>query len=311
MLFFSGENINDLYFDCLQSCLKACSKTNNSRCGEVYDFGPAYFEFLDPQDQLLTLKNRGYNPYFAIIEAAWIIHGSNQLAPLESVISDYSKYSDDGITLNGAYGFRMRNYFGEDQLKQAITLLKKEPNTRRAVITLYAPNDLIKNSKDIPCNTTIYIKIRDEKLDLTVLNRSNDLFLGIPYNVFVFNCLQKYIANQLELKPGVQRHFTDSLHLYRENFERVKNVIQKNSKEEISCWSETTHPNQLYSCIINESEAICKLRPESVNCSYTRELLTNYLCYMNHKNHIDLEKSLPYDTFGLSATLWLDSKKSK
>lgn len=311
MHLFTGNNLNDIYLNSLQSCLELCSTASSSRCGEVYDFGPAYFEFPNPHDQLLTLRNRGYNPYFAIIEAAWIIHGSNQLAPLEKAISNYSKYSDDGKTLNGAYGFRMRRHFGQDQLNQAIIALKEKPNTRRAVITLYAPGDLTNtSSKDIPCNTTVYIKIREDKLDLTVLNRSNDLFLGIPYNVFAFNCLQKYIAHQLNLKPGTQRHFTDSLHLYRENIETVTRVIQTNSQEEISHWQERTHPAQIYSCIVNESKAICELRPENINCSYTRELLLNYLGYKNHNNHIDLKSSLPYDMFGLSAILWLDSKSS-
>ncbi|MCY1289189.1 Thymidylate synthase [compost metagenome] len=312
MHIFTGNNLNDTYLNSLQMCLELCSEPSTSRGGDVYDFGPAYFEFLRPIDQLLTLRNRGFNPYFAIIEAAWVLSGNNHLTPLERVISNYSKYSDDGETLNGAYGFRMRRHFGQDQLSQAIETLRGAPNSRRVVITLYSPEDLNNNkSSDIPCNTTIYIKIRSNKLDLTVLNRSNDLFLGIPYNVFVFNCIQKYAAHHLGLEVGIQRHFTDSLHLYKENIEAIEKITQTNDQQEVSNWQEHPTPTSLYSSIINESDSICELKPNNIKCQYTKSILANYLNYKPQNNHIDLVESLPYDTFGLSAKLWLETIYSR
>jgi len=94
---------------------------------------------------------------------------------------------------------------------------------------MYSPEDLLSNSKDIPCNTTIYLKIRNTKLDITILNRSNDLFLGVPYNVFVFYLLQVYIASAVDCKIGTQTHYTDSLHLYEKHFHKVEKIIKNNS----------------------------------------------------------------------------------
>lgn len=309
---FVGNNLNDIYLDTLASCKSLCSQPSTSRVGSVYDFGPAYFEFSNPTDQLLTLRNRGFNPYFAIVEAAWILCGNNSLAPLSTIIANYAKYSDDGETLNGAYGFRMRRYFGQDQLSQSINLLKSIPSSRRAVLTLYSPDDLSRaDSSDIPCNTTVYLKIRHSKLDITIINRSNDLFLGIPYNVFVFNCIQKYIAHHLNLDIGVQRHFTDSLHLYEADIGNVECIIQTNSKHEILSWQERPSPIELYTSIISEHDAISEPEQNKIRCPYTHKIFSDYFIYKASKNSIDLTQSLPYDKLGLSAQLWAESLNQK
>lgn len=305
---FVGEDLNDVYLGSLVSCRSYCTQSSVSRVGDVYDFGPAYFEFTNPVDQLLMLRGRGFNPYFAIVEAAWILSGKNSLSPLNKIISNYAKYSDDGETLNGAYGFRMRSYFQCDQLSQCIALLKSEPTSRRAVLTLYSPEDLARGgSLDIPCNTTVYLKIRYGKLDITIVNRSNDLFMGVPYNVFVFSCIQKYVALNLGLGIGVQRHFTDSLHLYKADFERVENVIKTNSDEEIVSWRKSVSPANLYSSMLSEYEAICELDRKPLRCSYTKKVFADYFSYKSGKSSVDFVQALPYDKLGLSARLWVES----
>lgn len=309
---FVGNDLNDVYLDTLSSCQSLCSQPSTSRVGDVYDFGPAYFEFSEPTDQLLTLRNRGFNPYFAIVEATWILCGKNSLSPLSTIIANYEKYSDDGKTLNGAYGFRMRKYFGQDQLSQSINLLKSTPSSRRAVLTLYSPDDLSRtNSLDIPCNTTVYLKIRDSKLDITILNRSNDLLMGIPYNVFVFNCIQKYVAHHLNLDLGVQRHFTDSLHLYKSDIEKVDRIIQTNSNHEILVWKELPSPLELYTSIISEHTAISEPDQNKIHCPYTQKIFSDYFTYKTSKSSIDFTQSLPYDKLGLSAKLWVESLNQK
>lgn len=308
---FVGNDLNDIYLDTLITCRALCTQPGTSRVGTVYDFGPAYFEFRNPIDQLLTLRNRGFNPYFAIVEAAWILCGKNSLTPLKTMVANFSKYSDDGKTLNGAYGFRMRKYFGQDQLSQSIDLLKADPSSRRAVLTLYSPDDLSRTSLDIPCNTTIYLKIRNGKLDITVLNRSNDLFLGVPYNVFVFNCIQKYAATALGVDTGVQRHFTDSLHLYQSNIEKVDNIIQTNDRDEILSWKDYPSPHHLYTSLLSEHESICESNLNKIQCSYTKKIFTQYFQYKADRDSVDLTQTLPYDKLGLSAKLWSESLNQK
>ncbi|MBA6343028.1 thymidylate synthase [Colwellia sp. MB02u-10] len=233
--FSKYADFNSNYLNALKEIIKdEHIESTNSRVGKVYDLGPSFFEFCAKDIPITILKGRRFNPFFAIMEAAWIISGSNDLKPLQTFIKNYDKFSDDGETLNGAYGYRAMSYFGINQINAIIHLLKEDPESRRAVLTLYSPNDLLNNSsKDIPCNTSVFFKIRDNMLDMTVLNRSNDLFLGIPYNVFVFNLLQKHIARNININVGIQRHFSDSLHLYLSNLEKVKEIVLINSFEEI------------------------------------------------------------------------------
>jgi thymidylate synthase len=309
MLTFYGNNINDVYLDALNKVTTSNLEHSESRVGSTLDFGPSYFEFHEPKNQILTLRNRNYNPYFAIMEAAWILSGDNSLQPLKKILGNYEKYSDDGKTLNGAYGFRIRKKFGFDQLNAAISSLKKSPNTRRVSISLYSPEDLLnEESLDLPCNTTLFLKIKKSKLDLTVINRSNDLFLGIPYNVFVFNCIQKYIAHHLEVEIGTQRHYTDCLHVYCKDIEKIKIIVQSNSQEEIDQWSTNVTPNKLYDCMNMEHDKILQFDPEILNCAYTSELIKNYNTYKKSKDKNTLKSSLPHDILGLSSILWLESE---
>lgn len=310
MHIFCGEDINSVYLLALETIRSKADLVNESRAGKVFDLGPAYFEFTNAKNQFLTLKDRNYNPYFAIIEAAWVLSGSNDLRSLSKVLSGYDKYSDDGTTLNGAYGYRIKKYFNKDQLESVINLLFEDPSSRRAVITLYSTDDLDnKKSSDIPCNTSLFFKIRNKKLDITVINRSNDIFLGIPYNVFIFNTIQRYVAIRLNLPLGIQRHFTDSLHLYERDFSRVDEIIKANTCNDILLWKEKPIPDYIFTALIHEFEAISLMNFDSILCKKTRVVLENYIQLKNGGKKNDFIKDLPDDIFGISSMLWAKSRK--
>lgn len=309
---FIGKDINSVYLDALIFSLDSCRTVASSRCGDFFDFGAVFFEFEHPINQLLLLNKRKFNPFFAVVESAWILSGRNQLSDLQTIISDYGQYSDDGNTLNGAYGFRIQNYFEIDQLEPLIALLKKDRETRRAVITLYSPKDLINSdSLDIPCNTSVFFKIRNNKLDITIINRSNDLYLGVPYNVFVFNILQQYIANKLGIEIGVQRHFTDCLHLYKQDLIKVKEIITSNSNSQIKKWREESEGvENLVEGILESFNEISALDVDNISNQYCKKVFGNYLRYKKTDEKTSLIENIPKDIFGLSITLWLNSLSS-
>lgn len=234
MNFFYADSFNQLYYQLLESAYYRNIPLSESRVGNVKDLGKTVYQISNDTFRLCFLKERNFNPFFAFTEASWILEGLNSVEPLQYYIKTYDQFSDDGSTLNGAYGLRLKSYFHIDQIKEAIALLKRDAHSRRVVLTMYSPDDLQKDSKDIPCNTTVYLKIKNNKLDITILNRSNDLYLGVPYNVFVFFILQCYIARQLKCEIGIQTHYTDSLHLYERDFDKVKCILDSNSLQSIS-----------------------------------------------------------------------------
>lgn len=164
---------------------------------------------------------------------------------------------------------------------------------------------------DIPCNTSIFLKIRNNKLDITVINRSNDLFLGIPYNVFVFNVLQQYIASRLGIKTGVQRHFTDCLHLYERDLIKVKEIIRSNSQLQIDIWrEEPSGMERLIEGILESFNEISTLDIDNISNSYCKQVFGNYLEYKKNNEKSYLTENTPKDIFGLSVNLWLNSLSS-
>lgn len=242
MKVFSGNSFTELYYRMLEAAVEGYrpESVQGSRVGPVSDLGQTFFSIESDGFRMPLLLKRGFNPFFAFAEFAWFLNGDNTLAPLQKILPDYDQFSDDQKTLNGAYGERLRKHFGFDQIERAIDILKEEPESRRVVLQIWSANDLGLSSKDIPCNTQIMLKIRSNKLDLTVINRSNDLFRGVPYNVFLFFMLQKYIARKLECEVGVQSHFTDTLHIYQDDIQKVIRTLEANSHLDFLRVSEIT-----------------------------------------------------------------------
>lgn len=234
MILFSSRTTNLLYYRMLEYAYLAEVPFSESRAGEVKDLGPACYELIEDDIRLIFLNGRGFNPYFALAEFCWFITGSNLVEPLSSYISDYAKFSDDGLILNGAYGYRLRHHFGIDQINLAIAALREDATSRRVALTMWDVTDLGSISYDVPCNTAVYLKVRDNRLHISITCRSNDIYLGVPYNILLFSLLQKYIANALNVEIGSQIHYADSLHLYKNNLKNTQLILCQNTPSGIT-----------------------------------------------------------------------------
>lgn len=232
MIIIRGTSPNQAYWQLLRLAVGNSFRQSSSRLGSCIELGHVLVE-LYRGERLCLLKERGFNPVFALVEAGWMLAGRNDLGPLQTVISDYGKYSDDGRTLNGAYGHRLRAYFGLDQIEEAIHQLRSQPSTRRVALSLYGANDLGKDSVNIPCNTQLIVRIEDCQLAMTVINRSNDLWLGVPYNWFTFHALQQYLAMEVGIPAGRQRHLSTCMHLYESDLASAQRVVTANTAESI------------------------------------------------------------------------------
>ena len=146
--------------------LKVGLREQESRNGTTLEaIGPVTTSYQRPWERVLLYPERDANPFFHLVEAIWMMAGSNNLEELTYFNSGMSKFSDDDETLNGAYGYRWFQHFEYDQVEKVIEVLQKDPESRRAVLQMWdARSDLDSSSKDIPCNTNIYFKIRDDSL---------------------------------------------------------------------------------------------------------------------------------------------------
>ena len=193
---------------------------------------PWMTSYAKPQERVLFCPQRDANPFFHFFEALWMLYGRDDVKFVSYFVKRMAEYADDGVTDQGAYGARWRKSFGLDQLDVLIEHLREQPDSRRAVLQMWHTNYDLEpryrphnpgevytigglGSKDVPCNTTAYFKIRDGALRLTVCNRSNDMIWGAyGANAVQFSTLQEYVANKLGVEVGPYYQMSDSLHVY-------------------------------------------------------------------------------------------------
>lgn len=191
-------------------------KTDDSRdgevCGEIIN---AVTVIKDPTQNILKSDIRKLPMRYAVGELLWYLSGNNKLDAIKRYSKAWESLSDDGETINSAYGYRIFEQFGFDQWEYVKGLLKKDPNTRQAVIHIKDASN--KPTKDTPCTVSLQFLLRNGQLNLTVYMRSNDIWLGFPYDVFSFTCMQIIMAFELGVEIGEYTHIAGSLHLYTRN----------------------------------------------------------------------------------------------
>lgn len=173
-----------------------------------------------PAERVLFHGGRDANPVFHLLEALWMLAGRNDVAFLQQFNSRMADFSDDGRTFNAAYGHRWREHFGRDQLDEVIKLLRRDPTTRQAVVQIWDSEDLSKSTRDKACNTQVVFDVRGGRLNMTVFNRSNDIWWGAyGANAVHFSVLQEFVATATEHRIGVYRQVSNNFHLYTELYD--------------------------------------------------------------------------------------------
>ena len=205
-----------------------------SRDGEVKEMLDVKTHIMNPYRRCVGGYGRNINVFFLLAEAMWIALGKKDVKFLTLFNKKMAEYSDNGEVFHAPYGFRLRHWGirsednfvetglgasnGYDQVVDAIKILTENPNTRQVVMEIWNPSfDLGYKTKDIPCNDIVMLKIRNGKLITTIGNRSNDLHLGLPTNLFQFSFLTELIAGALGVQLGTQTHNSQSLHIYSWN----------------------------------------------------------------------------------------------
>ncbi len=137
---------------------------------------PVLITYEKPLERVLFNQARDANPTALLYEAMWMLAGRNDVEPLAYYTRQFREYSDDGETLNGAYGYRWRHarfyhpegQWGQDQLEVLIDHLKADPNSRRAVLQMWeVESDLLKigpgegTSRDVCCNLSVMFSLRE------------------------------------------------------------------------------------------------------------------------------------------------------
>jgi len=185
------------------------------------------FRIRNVRDRLPCIEARNFSLSYFVAETLWYMSGSNSTEWISRYASFWKDISDDGKTANSAYGARIFKLHpriadgGLNQWEYVKSELKRDSDSRRAVIHIRTPDDSLHAVKDVPCTLALQFFIREGKLHLHVNMRSSDIILGIAYDVPAFTTMQEILANELNVELGEYVHTSNSLHCYERDFEML------------------------------------------------------------------------------------------
>lgn len=225
---------------------------------------------------VITLPERKLSTKFLGGEAYWILSGDNRVETIAPYNKNIVNYSDDGKTFFGAYGPRILS-----QLDYVIDKLNSDADTRQAVLTIWRENP--PETKDVPCTVAVHFMIRDHKLNCHVYMRSNDLWLGFPYDVFNFSMLSHLVCCKLNafvlenggtiIEPGMLYHTASSRHIYEQHFEQVEQLIKRYnladmSMEELKSLETAETPENMYLSGVYLAHVLDSLRKDGKSSEF-------------------------------------------
>lgn len=215
----------DIYPKVVKNALQLERPNSSPRGMPTRDLGLIILDMMSPFNALPTDCGRQLNGRIAVIEALQLVAGyvNTDLTTWASKTMAELTLDENGRQ-HGAYGRRIGN-----QLHRVVEKFVADPSTRQAHVTLWDPMlDNVPGLKDYPCTSSITFSIRSRDpndlgaLDMTVFMRSNDIFLGLPYDLFQFGQLQMSLARVLGIIPGRYRHIANSMHLYERDVRKAE-----------------------------------------------------------------------------------------
>jgi len=181
-------------------------------------------------------NNRVYNVKTPLAESAWFFTGDKSIKWFKNYSKIWNKFAKNN-KIESAYGFRTKYNFGTDQLKNVINELKKDISSRQCVINLWDCNyDLLK-LEPAPCPTQFIFNSDGKSLDMQIVMRSSDLFVGLPYDIMFFSLICDALSTTLNLENGFLTLFLAHPHIYEAHIDLIQSDIIHNYIFELPGWS--------------------------------------------------------------------------
>jgi len=177
------------------------------------------FEIILPRsNKILDGKvKRNWSLEYAEAEWQWYLSGDRNIAKLGELYGKvpaiWKRMADDDGNVNSNYGWQWKR---NNQLELVIQMLRDDPETRQAAISIYDAKEWNEYTFDTPCTYAVQFTILHDKLNMSVVMRSNDLWYGFCNDQYQFSSLQMLVAEKLNIPVGTYYHFAHNLHLYND-----------------------------------------------------------------------------------------------
>jgi len=169
---------------------------------------------------------RNWSYMYAEAEWKWYLSGDRNIAKLGELYGKvpaiWKRMADDDGNVNSNYGWQWKR---NNQLELIIQMLKDNPETRQAAISIYDAKEWDEYTFDTPCTYAVQFTVLDGKLNMSVVMRSNDLWYGFCNDQYQFSNLQMLVAKKTGYKMGTYYHFAHNLHLYNDKLPEQKEMM--------------------------------------------------------------------------------------
>jgi len=214
------------YLHLLQHILdNGVQKHDRTGTGTISHFGYQMRFDLNKGFPLVTTKKVHLKSI--IHELLWFLKGETNIQYLkENGVGIWDEWADERGELGPVYGKQWRSWEGADgkvvdQVTDLIAQIKKNPDSRRLIISAWNVADL-PNMALMPCHTIFQFYVAEGKLSCQLYQRSADVFLGVPFNIASYALLTMMIAQVCDLKLGEFIHTFGDVHIYNNHMEQVK-----------------------------------------------------------------------------------------
>lgn len=214
------------YHDLMKHVLEhGAKKEDRTGTGTISVFG--YQMRFDLQEGFPLLTTKKLHTRSIIHELLWFLKGETNIKYLkDNGVSIWDEWADSNGNLGPVYGYQWRNWPKRDggsidQITQVINAIKKNPDSRRLIVSAWNVAD-IESMKLPPCHAFFQFYVADGKLSCQLYQRSADIFLGVPFNIASYALLAMMVAQVCDLKPGEFVHTLGDAHLYSNHIEQAK-----------------------------------------------------------------------------------------
>ena len=233
------------YLDLVQHVMdNGVSKNDRTGTGTKSIFGYQMRFNLEDGFPLVTTKKLHLKSI--IHELLWFLKGDTNIKYLQdNGVKIWDGWADKNGDLGPVYGSQWRNWNNDniDQISNLIEMIKKNPKSRRMIVSAWNPSVLpdtsisfdenIKNGKAAlpPCHAFFQFYVANGKLSCQLYQRSADIFLGVPFNIASYSLFTHMVAHVCKLKGGDFIHTFGDAHIYINHFDQVKlQLIRKPNK---------------------------------------------------------------------------------
>ncbi|HOC04809.1 MAG TPA: thymidylate synthase [Bacteroidales bacterium] len=200
-------------------------KRDRTGTGTVSTFGYQMRFDLSGRFPLMTTKKLHLKSI--IHELLWFLSGSTNVRYLqENGVRIWNEWADPDGNLGPIYGYQWRSWPASDgrsidQVKNVVTSLKNNPDSRRHIISAWNVGEIEKMALP-PCHILFQFYVAGDRLSCQLYQRSADIFLGVPFNIASYSLLTMMMAQVTGYKPGEFIHTLGDAHIYLNHIDQVK-----------------------------------------------------------------------------------------